>query len=165
MTEARRIVSNTGPLISLEKLRQGYDFIRQLYDTIIIPPGVLDEVAAGQFATPQAYLQHYGIVDFIAVQAVSQSERIPEVARLHVGEAQAIQLARELTLPLLIEETVGRRVAQELGIPLSGIAGQILKAFRQGILTAQEARNTLLELFQAGRINRKIYEALLAVIP
>jgi hypothetical protein len=47
MTETRRIVSNTGPLISLEKLRQGYDFIRQLYDTIIIPPGVLDEVAAG----------------------------------------------------------------------------------------------------------------------
>ena len=33
MTEAGRIVSNTGPLISLEKLRQGYDFIRQLYDT------------------------------------------------------------------------------------------------------------------------------------
>jgi hypothetical protein len=47
MTEVWRIVSNTGPLISLEKLRQGYDFIRQLYDTIIIPPGVLDEVAAG----------------------------------------------------------------------------------------------------------------------
>ena len=41
MTEVRRIVSNTGPLISLEKLRQGYAFIRQLYNTIIIPPGVL----------------------------------------------------------------------------------------------------------------------------
>src|ERR671923_916366 len=67
-----------GPLISLEKLRQGYDFIRQLYDTIIIPPGVLDEVAEGQFATPHAYLQHYGIVDLIEVQAVSQSGRLPE---------------------------------------------------------------------------------------
>jgi len=165
MTEARRIVSNTGPLISLKKLRQGYDFIRQLYDTIIIPPGVLDEVAEGQFVTPQAYGQHYGIVDLIEVRAVSQSERLPEVARLHVGEAQAIQLARELALPLLIEETVGRRVAQGLGISISGIAGQILKAFHQGSLTAQEARNKLLELFQAGRINRRIYEALLAVIP
>ena len=49
--------------------------------------------------------------------------------------------------------------------PISGIAGQILKAFRQGSLTAQEARNKLLELLQAGRMNRKIYEALLAVIP
>jgi predicted nucleic acid-binding protein len=165
MTEEKRIVSNTGPLISLEKLRQGYGFIRQLYDTIIIPPGVLDEVAEGQFATPQAYLQHYGIVDLIEIHAVSQGERLPEVARLHVGEAQAIQLARELALPLLIEETVGRRVAQGLGISIAGIAGQILKAFRQGILTAQKARDKLLELFQAGRINRKVYEALLAVIP
>jgi predicted nucleic acid-binding protein len=165
MTEVRRIVSNTGPLISLEKLRQGYDFIRQLYDTIIIPPSVLDEVAAGQFATPHAYLQHYGIVDLLEVQGVSRSEQLPEAARLHSGEAQAIQLARELALPLLIEETVGRRVARGLGIAISGIAGQILKAFRQGNLTAQEARDKLLELLQAGRINRKIYEALLAAIP
>ena len=81
MTEVRRIVSNTGPLISLEKLRQGYAFIRQLYDTIIIPPGVLDEVAEGQFATPQAYLQHYGIVNLIAVHVVSRSEQLPDEPR------------------------------------------------------------------------------------
>ena len=31
---------------------------------------MLDEVAEGQFATPQAYVQHYGIVDLIAVHAV-----------------------------------------------------------------------------------------------
>src|SRR5262247_2238719 len=120
MRETRHIVSNTGLLISLEKLQQGYDFIRLLYDTIIIHPGVLDEVAEGQFATPQAYLQHYGIVDLLEVQAVARSKQLSEVARLHVGEAQAIQLARELALPLLIEETVGRRVAQGLGIAISG---------------------------------------------
>ncbi|MGH8059102.1 MAG: hypothetical protein ACREOH_18010 [Candidatus Entotheonellia bacterium] len=163
--EARHIVSNTGPLISLEKLHRGYDFIRQMYDSIIIPPGVLDEVAEGQFTTPHAYLQHYGIVDLIEIHAVSQSERLPEAARMRVGEVQAIQLALELALPLLMEETVGRRVAQGMGSSISGIAGQVLKAFRQGAITAQEAHNKLLELLQAGRINRKIYEALLAVIP
>jgi hypothetical protein len=99
------------PDTGLRQLGPCYDFIRQLYDTIVIPPGVLDEVTEGQFATPQAYLQHYGIVDLLEVHAVSQRERLPEVARLHVGEAQAIQLARELALPLLIEETVGRQVA------------------------------------------------------
>jgi predicted nucleic acid-binding protein len=56
-------------------------------------------------------------------------------------------------------------VAQRLGISISGIAGQIITAFRHGIITAQEARNKLLELFQAGCINRKIYEALLAGMP
>jgi predicted nucleic acid-binding protein len=44
---------------------------------------------------------------------------------------QAIQLALELALPLLIEEAVGRRVAQGMSIPISGIAGQVLKAFRR----------------------------------
>ena len=101
-----------------------------------------------------AALWHRGLAR--GASAVARSEQLPEVVRLHVGEAQAIQLARELALPLLIEETVGRRVAQGLGIAISGIAGQILKAFRQGSLTAQEARNKLLELFQAGRINRRI---------
>ena len=96
-------------------------------------------------------------VAMIGYATVSTTDQDPE--------AQAIQLARELALPLLIEETVGRRVARGLGISISGIAGQILKAFRQRSLTAQEARDKLQELFQAGRMNRKICEALLAVIP
>ena len=99
-----------------------------------------------------AALWHRGLIE---VQAVSRSEQLPEATRLHIGEAQAIQLARELALPLLIEETVGRRVARGLGISLSGVAGQILKAFRQGSLTAQEARDKLLELLQAGGLTGK----------
>jgi len=158
----QQVVSNTGPLISLEKLSQGYTFIRQLYAKIIISPVVLEEVATGQFDTPAEYLQHYGISDLIEVHPVSQVHELPEVERLHEGEAQAIQLALELQLPLLIEETVGRRVAQNMGIQISGIAGQILKAFRQGIISTTEAEDKLRELLRAGRINQKIYEALLA---
>jgi predicted nucleic acid-binding protein len=158
----RQSVSNTGPLISLEKLTQGYDFIRRLYDKVIIPPAVLEEVAVGQFATPREYLQHYSIRDLIEVRTVSQPRVLPEAERLHEGETQAIQLALELQLPLLIEETVGRRVAQSVGLQISGVAGQILKAFRQGIIAATEAQDKLDEILRGGRINRRIYEALLA---
>ena len=158
----RQIVSNTGPLISLEKLTQGYDFIRRLYDTVIIPPAVLEEVAVGQFALPSAYLQYYSISDLIKVRTVSQPQVLPEAERLHDGETQAIQLALELQLPLLIEETVGRRVAQSVGLQISGVAGQIVKAFRQGIIAAPETQDKLGELLRGGRINRRMYEALLA---
>lgn len=158
----RQIVSNTGPLISLEKLHQGHAFIRRLYDKVFVAPAVLEEVAAGQFATPEEYLQHYGISDLLEVRTVSQSHVLPEAVRLHEGETQAIQLALELQLPLLIEETVGRRVAQSVGLQISGVAGQILKAFRQGISAATEAQDKLGELLRGGRINRRIYEALLA---
>jgi predicted nucleic acid-binding protein len=164
-SEGQRIVSNTGPLISLEKLSQGYDFIRRLYEKIFIPPAVLNEVAEGQFENPQAYLQYYGISDLIEVRTVSQPHPLPEAERLHDGEMQAIRLALELQLPLLIEETVGRRVAQNVGIQISGIAGQIVKALRQQVISATEANSKLDELLRAGRINRKIYEALLVVIP
>jgi len=37
LTERRETVSDTGPLITLEKLSDGYRFIRLLYDKIIIP--------------------------------------------------------------------------------------------------------------------------------
>ncbi|HEV8715699.1 MAG TPA: hypothetical protein VGX03_23080 [Candidatus Binatia bacterium] len=158
----RLIVSNTGPLISLEKLHQGHDFIRRLYDKVIIAPAVLEEVAVGQFDTPEEYLQHYAISDLIEVRMVSQAHELPEAERLHEGEIQAIQLALELQLPLLIEETVGRRVAQSVGIQISGIAGQIIKAFRQDLVAATEVHDKLSELLQTGRINRKIYDALLA---
>ena len=160
----RQIVSNTGPLISLEKLDQGYDFIHCLYDKLIIPPAVLEEVAEGLFANPQDYLQYHNITDLIEVRPVSNPPALPEAERLHDGESQAIQLALELHLPLLIEETVGRRVAQSVGVQISGIAGQIISAFRQKIISATDAQNKLNELLQAGRINRKIYDALLAAI-
>ena len=157
----QQIVSNTGPLISLEKLNQGYDFIRCLYEKLIIPPAVLDEVAAGQFVDPQEYLHHYNIIDLIEVRPVSRTPVILRAERLHDGETQAIQLALELQLPLLIEETVGRRVAQSMGIRVSGIAGQIITAFQQNSISATDAHDKLNALFHAGRINQKIYDALL----
>jgi len=163
-SDIRRIVSNTGPLISLEKLSHGYDFIRQIYEKVIIPPAVLDEVAQGQFENPAAYLRYYGIMDLVEIGVVPKRYSFPGVERLHEGEKQAIQLALELQLPLLIEETVGRHIAKNLGISISGIAGQIIKAFQQKIISATEAYNKLDELLKTGRINRKIYEALIAAI-
>jgi predicted nucleic acid-binding protein len=55
-------------------------------------------------------------------------------------------------------------VAQSVGIRISGIAGQIIKAFQQDIISGIGAVDKLSELFQLGRINRKIYEELLAVL-
>lgn len=49
-----RIISDTGPLISLEKLTDGYQFIRKLYEVIIIPEMVAMELAQGQFTNIKA---------------------------------------------------------------------------------------------------------------
>lgn len=144
-------------------MRGGFDFIRRLYDAIIVPPAVLREVAYG-YETTSAYLDEYAIARFVQTQAPSASPDLPELSRLHEGETQAIRLALELDMSLLIEERAGRRVAREVGLSISGIAGQIVKASRQQIIPVSEARKKLDELLENRRINETIYDRLLAAL-
>jgi len=158
------IVSDTGPLISLEKLTDGYCFIRKLYDKIIIPSAVLKEVAEGGYSDPLEYLEAYKIEDLIEIKTVQKISNIPDIERLDKGEKEAISLAHQLNLPLLIEETMGRRIAQSANIHISGIAGQIMKAYKDKIINKKEAKDKLEEMFQAGRINKKIYNSLIQAL-
>lgn len=155
-----KIVSDTGPLITLEKMSHGYDFLRSLYGKIIIPSAVLKEVAEGEFSNPLGYLDAYKIQDFIEIKSVQEVQNIPEIERLDHGEREAISLAYQLKLPLLIEETIGRRIAQSVNIRISGIAGQIIRAYAGKIIDKKAAIGSLEEMFKSGRINRKIYNAL-----
>ncbi|WP_420456311.1 hypothetical protein [Rubrivirga sp.] len=156
MSDERRVVSDTGPLISLEKLPDGHRLIRTLYDSVLVPPAVLDELAHGLFESPDAYLDHYGIRSLVDV--VAPPAEAPGVERLDRGERDAISLALDRGLPLLIEEEAGRTVSRQLGIPISGIAGQVLKARRRRLLTRADAERMLLVLFESGRINRRVYD-------
>ncbi|WP_143815383.1 hypothetical protein [Longibacter salinarum] len=125
-----------------------------------MPLAVLKELAAGAFESQAAYLRHYEIGDLIEVRAPSQPK--PEDAftrRLDEGERQAIRLALERGLPLLVEEQAGRVVARELGLKISGIAGQVLRSVRANVLLPAEAKETLVQLKTAGRINRQVFEA------
>lgn len=159
MSTPRRIVSDTGPLISLEKLTGGFRFIRKLYDVVLIPPVVLRELAQGQFENAEAYLAHYGVADLLEVKDVSLLPSVQaETEHLDEGEREAIQLAVSEGLPLLIEEQAGRQTALELGLHVSGVAGQLRKGFQEGILSAEEATGKLGEMLRAGRINTKVYE-------
>ena len=119
------IVTDTGPLISLERLDGGYEFMRRMYRRIIAPPAVLREIAVGQVATPNSYLQHYSLADFVFEQTPQALlQNVPRQNDLHLGELEALALAQELHLPLLIEEAVGRKASQELGIPFTEWPGR-----------------------------------------
>lgn len=75
-----------------------------------------------------------------------------------------ISLALELNLPLLIEETAGRKIAHSLGVEVSGIARQIVIAYQQNIIDGFEAKDKLSQMLKANRINRKIFDTLLAFV-
>src|SRR5437016_2342667 len=69
-------------------------------------------------------------------------------SRLHAGERQAIVLAKELKLPLLVDEREARRVAGVLGIPFLGSLRVLQEAKRLAVIT--EIKPVLHELTNAG---------------
>ena len=73
-------------------------------------------------------------------------------------------MALEQGLALLIEEEAGRAVARKLGLDISGIAGQLLKAAQEEVISVDSASAKLTELRRAGRINRQIFEAVSTAI-
>ncbi|MCS3648843.1 putative nucleic acid-binding protein [Salinibacter ruber] len=153
----KRIVSDTSPLISLEKIDGGYKFFRQLYDKVLVPPAVLRELAAGPFENEEDYLSHFGIDDLLQVETPARFE-LDKPEHLDPGEREATALALEGDLPLQIEEEAGRTLAPELGIRISGIAGQILRAVREEIIDAGLANRMLVALKKKGRINQQVFE-------
>lgn len=80
------VVSDTGPLISLEKLSAGFEFIHQLYERIIIPTAVLLELAQARFAHPEQYLDYHRLQDWVEVRDPSVPVTIPHTDRLHDAE-------------------------------------------------------------------------------
>lgn len=163
------VVSDTGPLISLERLPNGYGFIRLLYQRIIIPTRVAAELTRGAGRSIDDYLERYGIGDLFEVRppavapvihtAVSAVEPL-DFSALHDAERDAIAIAITTGLPLLIEETAGRQIAQGLGVAVSGIAGQVVKAHRLALIDGQQAESYLRGLLRGGRIGRDMYLAL-----
>jgi len=89
----KQIVSDTSPLISLEKIDGGYKLFRQLYDKVLVPPAVIRESAAGPFENEEAYLAHVGIDALLQVETPERSER-DKTKHLDPGERAAIALAR-----------------------------------------------------------------------
>ncbi|MBB4067498.1 hypothetical protein GGQ18_000057 [Salinibacter ruber] len=155
------LVSDTGPLISLESLPAGFQWIRSVLDRLIIPPTVLGEVAH-PYGGRQAFLEDTGLRRLIDVRRPETRSKADPGSGWHVldeGEQEAISLARELEYPLLIEETAGRRVAKSLGCEVSGIAGLIDRARQDDFLSFAEATEMWRILLKKNRISESLYQS------
>ena len=82
---------------------------------------------------------------------------------LDAGEAEAITLALERQLPILIDERKGRAIAQQKHLIVTGFAGLLLLAIRKNVLQPVSAQALLDQAIRNGfRMSDKLYQQVLA---
>ncbi|TVQ49881.1 MAG: DUF3368 domain-containing protein [Saprospirales bacterium] len=115
------IVSDTSCLIILTKIRE-LDLLRQLYKTVTITQDILLE-----------YGEH--LPDWIEVQQAKDHYR-QQLLEMQIdkGEASAIALALETSENIIIlDDWKARRLAERLGLSVTGTLGVIIRAKNNGI--------------------------------
>lgn len=138
-------VIDTGPLLVFAKL-QRLHLLDKLFQAVLIPQQVYHEaVITG--------LQR-GYLDAAHLQAFLASHHWPTITpivfnpnltnqRLGKGEVQAIAIAQTRAIPLLIDDSDARRVADQLGVITYGSLGILAQAFRRAHIAASELDDLL----------------------
>jgi predicted nucleic acid-binding protein len=129
------VVSDTSPLTALLAVNES-DILPQLFSEVIVPGAVWEELRRCHPVLP----------DWVKAREVSDKRAAVRLANLvDEGEAEAIELAKELQADLLlIDERKGRRLAVEEGVPVIGLLGVVLLAKRRGlVLSARRLMESL----------------------
>ncbi len=119
------VVSDTTAITSLLAIGRA-DLLRQVFGEVLIPSAVLRELT----------VVHTTVPDFVHVREVIDAGAVLRLAaKLDAGEAEAIVLAEELAANfLLIDETEGRTIAAQPGVPIIGLVGVLVRAKREGMI-------------------------------
>jgi len=110
-------------------LRIGREEILQaLYDRILIPQAVQQELLRGHMAVPS----------FIEVREMAESSDLRRLRTiLDEGEACAIALAKQIHADLiLLDEKKGRAAADQAGLRYIGLVGVLVEAKWRGVISA-----------------------------
>ncbi len=124
------VVSDTSPLTALLTVNRS-DVLPQLFAEVVVPRAVWDELRRS----------HVDLPAWLKVREVADAQETARLANLlDQGEAEAIELAKELRADLLlIDERKGRRLAAEEGVPVIGLLGVVLLAKRRGLIPSARA--------------------------
>jgi len=96
-------------------------------------PALLEPIAA-----PPAVVQEFGSRPAWITEVTPSDRGMIAALRLivDIGESEAITLAYEKGVRLIIDDSKGRLVAQRLGLAVTGTVGLIVKAKAQGLVAA-----------------------------
>lgn len=126
------VVADTSPITNLLQIDQ-LELLKELFDEIVVPRSVADELADARSPRPL----DVATVAWIEVR-YPRGEPPPDLPdALDAGERDAIRLALELSADLLLmDEEAGRTAARTLGLDVMGLLGVLLASKRAGHLAS-----------------------------
>ncbi len=160
------VISDTTPVISL--LKAGHlEVLQILFGIVIIPEAVFRELTDN--TTFQSEAVQVKECPFIRVEQVKDQKSVNifrRVTGLDAGESESIVMAEEKQADLLLmDERKGRRVANQMGLTITGTIGILLHAFDERILTDTEVENCLKKMNECGiRLNTSLQDKVLSHI-
>ncbi|WP_287129095.1 DUF3368 domain-containing protein [Candidatus Cyanaurora vandensis] len=126
------IIADSSPLISLAIIDQ-LELLPQLYQKILLPPAVWDEVTVQGKGLPSA--KAISQVDGLKIQTPEASTLEPLMILLDREEAEAIALAQSIIgSTVFLDDAQARRVAERLGIRRIGTLGILRRAKKAGLI-------------------------------
>lgn len=130
----RIVICNTSPLLYLHQVGQ-LSLLPQLYGMAFIPPAVEKELLAG--AKKGVNVPDTSQLPWLKVQPLSDSTLLPAIVDLGPGEAEviALGLAHRNSL-LILDDQLGRQIARLNKLTCTGTLGLLIKAKKQGYLSA-----------------------------
>ncbi len=132
------VVSDTSPITNLAAIGQ-LDLLQKLYNHIVIPQAVYDEMVNIGKPVPGAlevqtlpWIKTQVVTDRKTVRVIRENEE-----NIDLGEAEAITLALEIKANLvLMDERRGRVVANNYGLQVTGLLGVLIQAKQENLIRA-----------------------------
>lgn len=155
-----RVVSNSGPLISLATVGK-LDLLKGLFGRIQIPEAVYDEVVVRGKGEPGS--GEVDAAEWIKICVVKDRFSVSLLRdELGAGESEAIVLAQELGARLVIlDDKMARRKTIRLGLRTVGTLGVLLMSKEAGLIA--QVKPILDELRKTDfRMSPQVYRAVLA---
>ena len=145
-------VSDASPLILFAKIGR-LNLLKHLFSEIIIPIQVRDEVI--KHDDTASYLITSEIENkWVKVEEVGLSPEISNMGDklgLHRGEMYALSLATRLDIKeFLADDKMARVAARMSGLRSIGCLGVVMRAYETGIVTRDDATESVQQLVKAG---------------
>ncbi|MHA1106490.1 MAG: hypothetical protein ACTSPN_12350 [Promethearchaeota archaeon] len=156
----RVAVSNSGPLIHLT-LAGLLDHVFELFDLIIIPPQVYEEiiVKGKEQGHSDAFVLERAINnEKIEVRTIKESNSKITSIKLHEAEIQAILLSLQSnTDNILLDDEEARIFARKLGIRVSGTLGILIKLVKHEFFGKPKALQYLKKINEIMYLSSDVY--------